>query len=303
VDDASCSEFSLTELKKAIGQMKAKGAAGPDNIPPSFLKALGGRGLTELLAIFIESFIRAECGQIWRNATIIPLHKVGKPASDLASFRPVSLTSCVAKTLERMVANRLYHLLESRGLLSCDQAGFRKHHSCEDQVLRITQAISDGFQVNPSLRTVLALLDYSKAYDRVWREELVLMMADMGIPAGITRWVWSFLQNRQANVSFNNTECRRRPIRQGLPQGSVLAPLLFLIYIDSVSKVIPAGVNLAMYADDVSLWSAERSKEAATEKVQEAVLAVARWSREKKMLINTEKSEIAFFTASSREAS
>ena len=106
--------------------MKKKGACGPDDIPPSFFKNLGPAALEELLRIFNLSLSSGSCPQIWRNAIIIPLLKAGKPASDLASFRPISLTSCMVKVLERMLAERLYYIGESQGLFSYLQDGFRK---------------------------------------------------------------------------------------------------------------------------------------------------------------------------------
>jgi hypothetical protein len=118
VDDESSTKITMSELKKAILKMKAKGAAGPDDIPPSFLKALGPVALEELLDLFNRSFLSGTVPQAWRNAIIIPLLKAGKSASDLASFRPISLTSCVAKLLERMVAERLYYLAEKHQWLN-----------------------------------------------------------------------------------------------------------------------------------------------------------------------------------------
>ena len=164
VDDKSCLEFSMSELKKAIRKMKTKGAAGPDEISPSFLKALGPNALAELLAIFNISLTSGITPQAWRSAIIIPLLKQGKPASDLASFRPISLTSCVGKLLERMIADRISHLAETGNLLNAQQAAFRKGRSCEDQIIRIMQAVEDGFQQKKSQRSVLVLLDFSKAY-------------------------------------------------------------------------------------------------------------------------------------------
>lgn len=158
VSDASTSAFTLQELKRAIATMKRKGAAGPDDIPPPFLKAIGPNALAELLCIFNTSFLTAACPQTWRNAIIVPLLKAGKPASELASFRPVSLTSCIAKLLERMICERLYHMAETKGWISRFQAGFRRGRGCEDQILRLTQAIDDGFQARPMKRSVLVLL-------------------------------------------------------------------------------------------------------------------------------------------------
>ena len=131
-DDESCAPIIMSELQSAIKKMKDKGAAGPDNIPPSFLKSLGPLALQELLSILNSSFSFAHCPQIWRVATIIPLLKAGKSPSEIVSFRPISLTSCVAKLLERILADRLYYIAETNNMFSRFQAGFCKGRSCED---------------------------------------------------------------------------------------------------------------------------------------------------------------------------
>jgi hypothetical protein len=156
VEDESANDSSrdiiMKELCAAIAKQKGKGAYGEDEIPPTFLKALQTKALTELLAIFNKSFRDADVPRLWRNAIIIPLLKAGKPASELASYRPVSLTSCIVKLLERILADRLHFLAETRGWFSKFQAGFRKGRSCEDQILRIVQAIEDlGFSPHPGL--------------------------------------------------------------------------------------------------------------------------------------------------------
>ena len=165
--NASTPKFNMRELRRAISKMKAKGAAGPDDIPPSFLKALGPKALSNLLDIFNSSFHLADCPQVWKNAIIIPLLKSGKPAGELKSYRPISLTSCVVKLFERMFADRLIHLAETNNWLHSAQAGFRRGRSCEDQILRMVQAISDGFQHKPMQPSVLVLLGFSQAFDTI----------------------------------------------------------------------------------------------------------------------------------------
>ena len=172
VAEESCQAFNPAELSVAIKSMKPKGAPGRDRIAPRFINSLGPVALSFMLTIFNDSWCSGSCPLLWREAIIIPLLKKGKPASQINSFRPVSLTSCVAKTMERMVANRMSNLAERSGWWCEDQAGFRSMRSCEDQVLWLSQSISDGFQSKQASRTVLALLDFSKAYDTVWRERL-----------------------------------------------------------------------------------------------------------------------------------
>ena len=296
VDEDSCRDFTMRELDKAISVMRGKGAAGPDDIPPTFLKALGPCGKEELLSIFNQSFRNAECPQSWRNATIIPLLKSEKPASELASYRPVSLTSCLVKLIERMIGDRIYHMAETRNWLHPSQAGFRKGMSCEDQITRTIQRINDGFHTFPPQRSVLVLLDFSKAYDTVWRQKLLLTLAEKGMPLTYIRWLRAFLDNRQARVRFNNTMGGSRTLHQGLPQGSVLAPLLFICYINTLAEIIPTKNLNSLFADDVGILATNRDRDAAVADAQEAVDVVSGWSKEWKLNLNAAKSETSFFS-------
>ena len=140
-DDESRAPLLMSELQSAIKKMKGKGAAGPDNIPPSFLKSLGPLALQELLSIFNSSFSLPHCPWIWRVATIIPLLKAGMSPSEVTSFHPISLTSCVIKLLEHILADHLYYIAENNNMFSRFQAGFRKGRSSEDQITQITKAI------------------------------------------------------------------------------------------------------------------------------------------------------------------
>ena len=182
--------------------MKCKGAAGPNNIPPSFLKSLGLLALQELLSIFNSSFSLAHCPLIWRVAIIIPLLKAGKSPCKVASFRPIRLTSCVVKLVERILADRLYYIAETKNLFSLFQAGFRKGRSCEDQITQTVQAKEDGFQQRPMQRFVLTPLDFSKAYDTVWKEKLLVHMLDTGIPSTFIHWIRSFFNDCRARVQL-----------------------------------------------------------------------------------------------------
>ena len=125
----STPDISMRELRRAIAAMKPRGAPGPDRISPSFLKHLGPKALTHLLRLLNLCLGKGYTPQAWRNAIIIPLLKANKPPSELGSFRPISLTSCVAKVLERVISDRLYDLAETSGWFSSYQAEFRKGRS------------------------------------------------------------------------------------------------------------------------------------------------------------------------------
>ena len=301
-------EFTMSELKNAIKKMRRKGAPGPDDIPPSFLKELGPIALEELLAISNLSLNLAEVPQEWMDAIIIPLLKASKPPSDLASYRPVSLTSCVAKVLERMVADRLYCEAESKGWFASIQAGFRRGHSCADQILRISQAIEDGFQQREMNRSVLILLDYSKAFDTVWRERLLLSMHEKGVPLQVIRWIYGFLKNRQARVRLHEELSSSRRLNQGLPQGCVLSPLLFLFFINNLAELLmkdnpelAAKLVFSLFADDVTILATHRKREEAVKAAQWAVNLVNEWSAAWKLNLNASKSEVGYFTRWTKE--
>ena len=125
-------------------------------------------------------------------------------------------------------------MTENRNWLVKQQAGFRKARSFEDLVTKFFQSISDDFQHKKPQRTVMGLLDYSKAYDRTWRERLLLKFTILGAHQQMIRWISAFLTTRTAEVNINNTLSKRVWMKQGLPQGSVLSPLLFLLYINDI---------------------------------------------------------------------
>ncbi len=143
-------------------------------------------------------------------------NKAGKQPGAIVSYRPVSLPSCFAKTLERMIHNRLYYLAETLGWLCPEQAGFRTSRSCEDKILRVTQTISGGYQATKPKRTVLTLLDFSKAFDRVWKEDLLLRAVDKG-PSPNLRQMAARLPLKP--VQIIGEQGRPVPLRQGLSEG------------------------------------------------------------------------------------
>ena len=300
-DDESCAPLLMSELQSAIKKMKGKGAAGPDNISPSFLKSLGPLALQELLSIFNSSFSLAHCPRIWRVATIIPLLKAGKSPSEVALFRRISLTSCVVKLLERILADRLYYVAETN-MFSRFQAGFRKGRSCKDHITQIVQAIEDGFQHRPMQRSALTLLDFSEAYDTVWREKLLLHMLNTGIPPTFIRWIRSFLIDCRGRVQLFNVFSSSSSFAKGLPQGSVLAPLLFLFYINDLATTLTDDAVIALFTDDVSILTTARKRKDAEATVQ-SVSPVVTWSQEWKLNLNTEKCEVCPFSAWSNNSS
>ena len=138
-----------------------------------------------------------------------PVHKMGKPLDSLASFRSNSFISCVSKLFERVILSRLLFFLESNSILSPHQAGFRPGGSTLDQILYLSQFISDGFNKPwPGSRTILSTIDFSKAFDSVWHPALFHKLISAGLPSCFARWTQSFLSDGRACVVFQNHKSR-----------------------------------------------------------------------------------------------
>ena len=180
-----------------------------------FLQYLGPVSISLLKSIFNKSWAETKVPLEWR-----PIPKGGKDLQKMESYGSISLTSTIGKTMEHLVANRLQNFAESMHLLTEHQAGFRHGCSIEDQLLRLSQSISDGFQQSPMQRTVVALIVYSRAYDKVWRDALLMKMSKVGIQDHMVRWIQSWLSNRLTFVTFDGVRSQTVTLKQYVLQGS-----------------------------------------------------------------------------------
>jgi hypothetical protein len=170
-------------------------------------------------------------------------------------------------------------------------------------VIRLSQAISDGFQSKkPPNWMVLALLDFSKMYNKIWQADLLGTMFKKGVPVRYVWWIQGFLSNRQARVCLTRAYSQTWAMREGVPQGSVLAPLLFLFVIDDLQDRLPEVVHSSLFVDDSALWVHSSRKEKAVPVLQEGVREVYRWARAMKLTLNLKKWEVSFFSADPHDA-
>ena len=272
-----CGPFSMAELEMALSKIKAGKSPGPDRVANDLLKQLSPLGKHHLLELLNRSWSANEVPASWRTAEIVPIPKKGKPPSELSSYRPISLLSSTSKLAERLVQSRLQHWLETDGKLNRNQAGFRRGHSTMDQVGRITQQIFDAFEQKKPHRAVLVLLDFARAYDRVWRAALFCKMARLGVPGCVIRWVKALLSDRRARVRWGTAQSDSRVFKEGLPQGSVLAPLLWLIYVNDIDEGLPETVSRSLFADDVALLAEARTAEECDAHLQPCLDSIGTW--------------------------
>ena len=296
-----CSPFSLTELSTAISNFSSSTASGPDQIAYPLLKHVPEPAQLLLLSLFNRSWHSHTFPSCWKPTTIIPIHKPGKPTSSPSFFRPISLTSCISKLFERLIISRLTFHLESNHLLSTFQAGFRPGRSPLDQIL--SQSIWDGFQKKkPPDRTIFASVDFSKAFDLVWHCALFHKLLSLKLPPCFVLWVRSFLSDRRAKVQVGGSHSRSFRIRRGVPQGSVLGRVLFILFVDDITTDLLRGAHASLYADDLAIWSSSPDPLKASSVVQSSLALLETWSSLWRLPLNPKKCESSFFSTDPHQA-
>jgi hypothetical protein len=246
--------FSLHELNCAVKTCKNGKAAGPDDIPYEFIKHFPESFNIDMLKFYNYVWCTGKLPTAWKHAVILPLHKAQKPKEETASYRPISLTSCLCKVLEKLVTNRLTHYLESNHLLVNCQAGFRKNRSTIDQILKLQDTITK-YNSNRGF-TVAAFLDFEKAYDMLWRPGLLTKVKRLGIHGKMFSFIENFISDRTFQVKVGSELSEPKILENGTPQGSVISCILFLIMINDMAEVCP-GVELSLFADDSATTNLE----------------------------------------------
>ena len=189
---------------------------------------------------------------IWKRSNICPIHKKGDKQI-INNCRPVSLLPICGKIFERIIFNSLYEYVEENKLLSVHQSGFQSNDSCVNQLLLIVHNLYKAFDAYPTLETCGVFLDMSKAFDKVWHQGLIFKLKSIGVSDSLLSLIESFLSNRFQRVLLNGQTSEWLPVKAGVPQGSILGPLFFLIYINDLSDDLVSTIKL--FADDTSLFS------------------------------------------------
>ena len=302
--DTSEKPLEMEELEKALAEAHNNKAAGDDDIPYELLKHLGPHAKEILLHMFERVWQGEELPPKWRTAVIRPLLKDGKDPKLTVSFRPISLTSCLGKLLEKIITNRLVYVLETRGLLNDNQAGFRQGRCTTDQVLKLVQHATDQIQnKDRSSKTIATFFDYEKAYDKVWRDGLIKKMLDMDIPQRFIIYVRHFLSGRKTWVDVNGVKSDVFRLDEGLPQGSAISPLLFLIFINDIDVDLDDNAVASLFADDTAKWVRDRSIPGmdCRKLMQEEVDKLLAWADKWKMKVNASKTKVLVFSSSNKD--
>ena len=290
------SDFTMAELNDAIKRLKTKKAPGKDGVCNEMIKHLGPTARQKLLELFNLSWKTGIFPSAWKEAIIIPILKKNKDPTKKTSYRPISLLSCLGKTLERMVNKRLMWHLETNNLITKEQTAFRKNRNTEDQLIYLAQSIENAFQEKK--KVVATFIDLSKAFDKVWKKGLLLKLLTSGIAGRMFNWIKSFLWHRTARVKLNGSLSHTVKIREGVPQGGVISPTLFVVFINDITQGLSRHISRALHADDVAMWNASESTPTATVRMQDALNNMSKWATDWCVTINSLKTVATCFSLS-----
>jgi hypothetical protein len=273
-DHPLASKFTLSELVLVLKKVKNR-SPGPDNIYNLFLK----KGPPELhkclLKLFNACFSIGYHPSAWKMGYVTMIPKPGKNPLEASSYRPITLLNTMGKLLERLITQRILYYLEQEGWFKISQSGFRANRSTSDHLLRLSESVLRAF--NRQSHVLAVFLDVEKAFDAVWLDGLrYKLYMNTGIPPRVIRWISSYLTNRKVQVSVNGSLSTEILPQAGVPQGSVIAPVLFNIFVNdqpTSDKLLTQPPLLhSLFADDFAVWAASANPHFAATKVQAELL-------------------------------
>lgn len=253
--DVSIDDFLITRenIVSSINSLKSGSASGPDKIPAKFLKLFPCLLAVPLQIIFQSSFDSGILPAQWKTASVIPIFKKKGKNSDPSMYRPVSLTCIACKVFEKIIKNQIFAHCSANRIISDHQHGFVQKKSTQTQLLECANYWT--YQVDQKNGVDVVYLDISKAFDTVSHPKLLKKLGQFGIKGKFLKWIANFLSDRTQKVTVNGVFSSSASVKSGVPQGSVLGPLLFILYINDIVKTV-LNVQIKIFADDCKLYIA-----------------------------------------------
>ena len=267
--------FNLVELKEAINKSHDT-ATGPDEVHYQMLKHLPSKSLQALLDIFNDIWETGKFPESWELSTIIPVPKPGKDHTEPTNYRSIALTSCLFKTLERMINTPLVWYLESNNLISPVQSGFRTERSTNDNLIRLETFIRDAFIKKEHV--VAVFFDLEKAYDTTWRYGILRDLHELGLKGRLPVFIKSFLADRRMQVRVGSTLSNQFEQAQVVPQGSILSTTLFNIKINNIVNCLDPKTEGSLYVDDFCICYRSKSMRTVERHLQQCLNKIENWA-------------------------
>ena len=285
-------KFKLKDLKRSIKRAKHT-AAGLDQVHYELLKHLPDECLKVLLDLINEYWENNNFPPSWRLALVLPIPKPDKDRYLPTSYRPIALTSCICKTMERMVNERLIHHLEKKRILTKFQCGFRNDKSTTDQLVRFETYLRDAFIEQQHV--VAVFFDLHKAYDTTWKYGILKDLYNMGFRGNLPLFIQNFLSDRIFAVVFGSLTSEFYSQEEGVPQGAILSTTLFNIKLNGIVKEICPGVECSLYVDDFVIYFRARSASCLTRKLQLCINSILEWTTKNGFTIAEDKTKAMHF--------
>ena len=301
---ALCNDTCLTHLKGQNKQtspdrfiLKRPPSEREDSVPKRqesvmVKKNLGPKGLDYLTKILNLSLNKNIIPQIWKLAKIIPIPKPNKDPHQGSSYRPISLLSPTAKLLEKIILPYITNNIPS----IYHQHGFKTKHSTTTALHQLTNHITTGFnQKKPPHRTITIALDMSQAFDTVNHYTLIEKLINTNTPTLITRFIANYIRGRKAFTQYKNKNSFKKQFKAGVPQGGVLSPTLFNIYMSDLPTP-PRDIHVTTYADDITIYSSDKNYTIAQQRLQPYLEDVQTWTKANDLKLNASKTMTTLFT-------
>lgn len=285
-------EVSLQEILKVLTKTK-RTSPGRDGIYYIHIVNLPDPALQYLAHLYSEAIKCCYFPTTWKKGKMILLTKPGKDGHNPRNYRPITLLSALGKTLEKLINRRLVSHLEEKGILPDSQSGFRTNRSTQDQLFRLTQNVSEALQQN--MVAMATMFDVEKAYDKVWHDGLLLKMRNCGLSNTTVGLVRSFLVGRDITIVINDAESTPIRLHAGTPQGAILSPTLFNIWVSDIPQPEHRRTKLSQFADDIACWTTAKNMKEAETKLQRFNNRLTAWSTKWRIQLSAAKTKVVKF--------
>ena len=274
-----------------VNSLLNKTSSGFDGLSTKNLKFIFPYISCVLLKIINKSLMSGVFPDILKIARVLPLHKGGS-LDKMINFRPISILSSISKIFERLIFNKMYSFIEKYQILRNTQFGFRKGHNTELAVMHTIKSITDA--LDKDVPVIGLFVDISKAFDSVDHNILLDKLYLLGYKGVSHSWFKSYLTNRYQHIELAGVRSYMYKLTTGVPQGSILGPLLFLLYVDDLTRVSKI-LKFTLFADDTTVLYSDRSLKYSLAAAENEISIVAQWFIANRLLINIDKTHFMFF--------